>query len=1098
MEMEMEKKKSTAWHVIWSIVKYTLITFKWILIICVIAGFLGGGVAFGYVSALVKEEPIRSKESMTAQVQENALSGFVYFNDGSIIGQLRGEEDRLMAKLEDIPPQVIDAVFAIEDKNFYEHNGIDFKGTARAIYQKLMKQDIQTGGSTITQQLARRVFLTLDREDSRKAKEIFLAMRMERLMSKDEILLAYLNKIPYGNGSSGYNAYGIKAAAKGIFNITDLKELNIAQAAYLAGVPQLPSNYSAFSSKGQFDGAAFKRATTRQQLVLRRMLEENKINQQQYQEALDFDLQGSLAEPVKKAYSTYPYLMIEMEKAAAKAILSVQDPKLSAQPNSDAYNEALRNTQSQLGRAGYKIYTTLDKDIYESMRDIAENPDNFTPEDPVKGIEQIGAVMMDSKSGAILGMMEGRDFFTEQMNHATQAYRQPGSAMKPIAAFIPAMEKGAIQPGSIIDDVPILLKDRGSYHIPENWDNQFHGLITARRAFNQSYNIPAIKIFLDIVGIENAWDLAKKMGITSIAKEDYSAQTGVIGGMRNGVSVKELTNAYNTISNKGVHNEAFMIQQITDSTGKVIYEHEAKPTPLFSEQTAYLMTDMMRTVVTAGTATDLMSKFKQYGKIAIVGKTGSTQDDADAWFMGYTPDITLGVWAGYDSPVHKLSSRTGGTSRAKNIWALVMNEAINKKPEYFPTKTFKRPENIVEMTVSGYSGKLPSAASSKSGKLVTDLFNRKYIPTVEDNVFINLSIIPFNGINYIAQESTPAEFVTEKTVIKREKSVSGILKQIQEIMQKVSPDRRRSIDHYRPIDYEDDAPTENDPRVDDGKPPVSPITVVATRAGDTSVITFQASSSPDTVGYRLYRSLNRGPFERLGGKITFAGEETKFTDQAAGNGVFGYYVTAVDVGGQESAPSKASFTDGSIVDPLSLIPDVSGAILPPPLTGSPTGATSTGGNTATGSGTATPGTGNGSNNGAGKPGTGTDGAANPGTGTNNNGTNNGAAPGTANQGDSLFSPGPPLAVPETPSGMSIKAVEAGLVISWKANAAKDKVKQYTIFYSDKETGAYSKLGTISSGTEFRYYAAVYDGFYKIAATNDLGESKQSAAVRFKK
>ncbi|MDF2964499.1 MAG: carboxypeptidase, partial [Paenibacillus sp.] len=784
--METEKQKNKALAVIWTITKYTLITLKWMLIAGVIVGFLGGGAAFGYVSALVKEDPIRSKETMTAQVQENAITGFVYFNDESILGQIRSEEDRRMAKLEDIPQQVLDAVFAIEDNHFYEHNGIDFK------VQKLMNQEIQTGGSTITQQLARRVFLTLDREDSRKAKEIFLAMRMERLMSKDEILLAYLNKIPYGNGSAGYNLYGIKAAAKGIFDISELKELNIAQAAYLAGLPQQPSNYSTFSSKGQFDGAAFKRAVARQQLVLRRMLEEGKIDQQQYQEALSFDLKSSLAEPVKKAYSTYPYLMIEVEKEAAKALLKAQDPNLTPTSNPDAYNEALKNAQSQLSRGGYQIYTTIDKDIYEAMREIAENPANFTPDDPTKGTEQIGAVMIDSKTGAILGMIEGRDFFKEQLNHATQAYRQPGSTMKPIAAYIPAIEKGAIQPASIIDDVPVILKDgsRG-YHIPENWDNQFHGLVTARRALNQSYNIPAIKLFLDVVGIEQAWDFAKKLGITTITKDDYHAQTGVIGGLKYGVSVKEFTNAYAAIGNKGVLNDAFMISKITDSNGKIIYEHELQPTTVFSEQTAYIMTDMMRTVVTAGTATDLMSKFKHYGKVPIVGKTGSTQDDADAWYMGYTPDITLGVWAGYDSPVHKLSKASGGTNRAKNIWALVMDAAIDKKPDYFPTKTFKRPEGIVEMTVSGYSGKLPSEETTKSGKLTTDIFNKKHIPTEEDNVFTKLSIVPYNGINYIAQPSTPAEFIQEKTVIKREKSINSLLGELSAIMDKVPADRRR-------------------------------------------------------------------------------------------------------------------------------------------------------------------------------------------------------------------------------------------------------------------------------------------------------------------
>jgi penicillin-binding protein len=408
---------------------------------------------------------------------------------------------------------------------------------------------------------------------------------------------------------------------------------------------------------------------------------------------------------------------------------------------------------------------------------------------------------------------------------------------------------------------------------------------------------------------------------------------------------------------------------------------------------------------------------------------------------------------------NKLSSRTGGTSRAKNIWALVLDDAINKKPDYFPTKQFKRPENIVEMTVSGYSGKLPSEATAKSGHLVTDIFNRKDIPTEEDKVFVNLSIIPYNGINYIAQASTPAEFVREKTVIKREKSVSGILKQIQDIMQKVSPDRRRSIDHYRPLDYEDDAPAENDPRVDDGNVPVSPITVVATRTGDTSVITFQASSSDDTVGYRLYRSTNRGRFERLNGKVALSGEETKFTDQISVNGAFGYYVTAVDVAGKESLPSKASFTDGTNVDTLFLTPDESGAVTPPPVTGRDVGINSTGTN----------GTGNGNGT-----------AVTPGNTITNN------------------TPTQAKTIPESPGGLTVKTGGAGILLSWRSNPDKDKIKQYNIYFSNQENGVYSKLGTVSNGTEFRYYAAAYEGYYKVSAVNDIGESKQSAAVNFKK
>ncbi|WP_159887110.1 transglycosylase domain-containing protein [Paenibacillus puerhi] len=1033
--------------------KYTLKTFKWLFIIGILAGFMAGGAAFGYVSALVKDDPIRDKDMMLQQMNDDALTGFVYFRDDTIVGQLRTEEDRRLAGLNDIPQIVLDAVFAIEDNNFYNHIGIDIKGTARAVVQKLLNQDVQTGGSTITQQLARRVFLSLDKADSRKAKEIFLSMRLERMMSKEQILLAYLNKIPYGNGSSGYNVYGIKAAAKGIFNIEDLSKLNLAQAAYLAGVPQLPSNYSAFSSSGVFDGAAFKRAVQRQQLVLRRMLEENKITRQQYDEALAFDLQGSLAERVKKAYSTYPYLMIEVEKEAAKALLKAEQPNLSAEKNPDAYNEALKGIQAKLSRGGYHVYTTIDKDIYESMREIAQNEKNFTPDDKVKGIEQVGAVMIENKSGAILGMLEGRDFFKEQLNHATQAFRQPGSTMKPIAAFLPALEKGAIQPATVIDDIPIVLKDgtKAGYHIPENWDDGYHGLVTARHALNQSYNIPAIRLFIETVGIKEAWEFARKMGIQSVTEADYVAQTGVIGGLKYGVTVKELTSAYSTIGNQGVYNEVFMIRKITDSNGQVVFEHQSKPTTAFSQETAYLMTDMMRTVITSGTATDLKTKYKHYNKIPIVGKTGSTQDDADAWFMGYTPDVTLGVWVGYELPIHKLTKKSGGTNRAKDVWAMAMNEAIAKHPELFTTKEFKRPPNIVDMTVSSLSGKLPSDAISAAGKLNKDIFNKKFIPTEEDQVLTKLPIISFNGLNYIAQSGTPSEFVTEKTVIKREKSLNEIFKQIESIMSRLPADRKRSIDFYKPRDFSDDAPSETDPRTDDGKPPVPPTTVVATHAGNTSVVTFQASSSEDTVGYRLYRSSNNGSYQRVSGKILLADQETKFTDQV-GAGLYGYYVTAVDVAGQESVPSKAAYTDGTSMDLLFLSPESDGTIDPAGVAPHPAVGDST---------------------------------DNSKLGVNSTDK--------SDQGKEEWK-----TVPSVPSTPSVKSTGGGIELNWKANADKEKVKSYTVYFSEKETGEFTKLGTVKQATQFRYYAVSTEGFYRITATNEHGDSKPSAATPFKK
>lgn len=287
--------------------------------------------------------------------------------------------------------------------------------------------------------------------------------------------------------------------------------MNIAQSAYLAGLPQLPSSYSAYNGKGEFNPDAFDRAIKRQRLVLQRMLEENKITNEQYNEALAFDLQGSLAKTTKKAYETFPYLMLETERQAALVIVMLNNPEMTKE-------EAAKNPQlieearQQLLTGGYRVYTTIDKKVYTSMHTVSENEANFSPFSETKGLEQVAAMMINNKTSEILGMIEGRDFYTEQMNYATQMVRQPGSTMKPIAAYLPAMELGLIQPASIIDDSPIILRDYSKgYHIPVNSSGGYKGLVTARTALNESRNVPALKIFNQVLGIEKAWDFTKSL-----------------------------------------------------------------------------------------------------------------------------------------------------------------------------------------------------------------------------------------------------------------------------------------------------------------------------------------------------------------------------------------------------------------------------------------------------------------------------------------------------------------------------------------------------------------------------------------------------------
>lgn len=1020
--------------------RITLFITKWTIIFMMLGGFLVFGAGVGYVAALVRDDEVRSQSSIIKKMEANAITSFAFFNDDEAIGQLRSEEDRRLAELGEIPQLLKDAVIAIEDNDFYEHKGVDFNGLVRAVKQKVMNEEVQTGGSTITQQVARRVFLSLDKADSRKAKEILLSLRLERILSKDQILLAYLNKIPYGNGSSGYNLYGIKAAAKGIFNIDNLSDLNLAQAAYLAGIPQQPSVFSAYTSNGSYDEEGFDKAVVRMQLVLKRMLEENKITDSQYQEALAFDLKATRAEPQKKAYATYPFLMMEVEREASEILVKMKRPELNPQTNAAAYNEAIKAAKAELLRSGYQVYTTIDKSIYTLMQEIAQNSANFTKDDPVKGIEQIGAIMINNKTGAILGMMEGRDFNKEQINHATQTQRQPGSTMKPIAAYLPAIDKGALAPATAIDDFPIILPDgQKGVHIPQNWNTDFQGLVSARRALEMSLNIPAIKLYRDTVGIDQAWSFAKKLGITTIHKDDYFAGTGVIGGMRVGVSVEELTNAYAAIGNKGIFNDAYFIRKITDTEGHVIYEHKPEPRGVFTEETAYLMTDMLKGVISSpyGTAPDLRTRFKNYSKVPVAGKTGSTQDDGDAWFMGYSPDISVGVWAGYDKPQFKLSKATGGTARAKNIWALIMDGAIAAKPDLFPTKQFAKPPKIVQMTVSSLSGKLPNELVTQAGKVVTDIFNKDFAPKDQDNVMVQMKIINHNGQNFIPHASTPEEFTSEKIVIKREKSVSQIMKELEVAMQKLPEDKRVPLEEFIPLDSGEEAPSETDPRTDDGKVPTPPVQLLVTQSGGNNVLTFQGSTSTDVVGYRVYRSANKGPFVKV--KSLTSEQETRFEENGNAGTVYGYYVTAVDVAGKESPRGREVYTDGKNIDFT-------------PIT-----------NADTGSGIFPIGT-------PGLPGS-TDTKPDKPTGTDN------------------------AKAPEMPTGLTAKRKDSGVQLSWKPGGSARDVKSYNVYYSETANGEFKKLASLA-GTDYYHGPNIKSGYYQVSAVNSNGESKRTATVKY--
>ncbi|MFD2116167.1 transglycosylase domain-containing protein [Paenibacillus yanchengensis] len=1058
-EIKKSPRKYSRWRTFGLV---SIITVKWVIYFGIFFGLLAGGVAVGYVAALVKDEEIRPQSMIQNKVGEYAMTGYVYFNDGSLVGQLRTNEDRIVITYDELPKSVIDALLATEDNNFNDHYGVDIYGLGRAVKEKLLNEDRQTGGSTLTQQLARRVFLNLDRTDSRKIKEIFLSLRMERYLDKNEILTAYLNKMPFGNGSSGYQVFGIKAAAKGIFNITDLNKLNIAQSAYLAGLPQSPSSYSAFTGTGKFNEKGFNNAMQRQKIVLNRMFETGRITQAEYDEALQFDVSKTIAPPSEKAYNTYPYLMLEAERQAAEVMLLKANPELTKEDlRTKEVAPLIEEMRETLLSSGYHIHTTIDKKIYSIMRDIGNNEENFSPYNTEKGLEQVAAVMIDHRSGAILGMLEGRDFYEEQLNFATQMTRQPGSTMKTLAAYLPAIEEGLIQPASIIDDAPVVLKDgQKGFHIPMNVNSRFDGLVTARDALARSINLPALKIFNDEVTIPKAWEFVRKLGITTLQPADEEARTGVLGGLSIGVSVEELTNAYGSIPNGGEINTSYMIEKITDTNGKVVYEHRSNPKRAFSEQTAFLVNDMLRSVISGpgGSGSSIKNQFNKYGKIPVAGKTGTTQSYGDVWFVGYSPDITLGVWVGYQKQIHSLSNN--GRTRARSVWSLIMNDVTDAKPDLFHTESFNQPEGVVKATVSSASGLLPTQLTRSAGMLVTDWFNKKYLPKKYDDALVSMPYITYKNINYVPQELTPKDMLKQKVVIKRKKPLDELMEEITAAQAKLPAKSRRSLSVYLPRDASNNAPSKVDPRKDDGLPPSAPASAQLKEQGNQLILTFSASNSSDVVGYRLYYAAGDKPYEKFGQSILIDDQySTSFAKPSSEYAT--YYVVAVDVAGRESPPSK--------ILEYGLVPKVPEEVDPekpvePTLPIDPTDPLQPGGGTE-GEGSNQPG-GNGGNN------------AGESEGSNNN--NNGQTP--------------EIAVPSAPSGLVYEASDLNVTLTWSANAIAEQVFQYHIFYSSENNGVYTKIAS-TSDTTFEHIVAMTSGTYYVTAENSRGQSTSSSKVK---
>jgi penicillin-binding protein len=742
-------------------------------------------VGAGYFASLVAKEPLRSKQEMRDAIFTYEETSELYLAGNIYIGKVNSDIERKETKLESVSPFVIDAVFATEDEYFKQHDGIVPKAIFRGLLQDVTNSDSQTGGSTLTQQLIKNQILTNEVSYERKAKEMLLAMRIEHFMTKDEILEAYLNIIPYGRNSNGQNIAGIETAAGGIF-ATKAAKLNLPQAAFIAGLPQAPFAYTPFKSGGGLKEKEFlKPGINRMKTVLFRMKETGYITEQQYNEAIAYDITKDFRAPVLRANERYPYLTQEIQNRTVDILAKIIAEKDGVDAERLDQEDKLREKYSiiatrSMKNDGYRIYSTVNKDLYDKMNQVGDSFEHYgftytrevkdsqsgeieLAEDPV----QVGAIMIENSTGKILSFIGGRGHEHEALNHATQAYRQNGSAMKPLLVYAPAIEYGVIGAGSPVVDVKFDVKQGdGSVWSPNNYTKSLEaGIIPAREALSRSLNLATARLYGDIVDRRPA-EFLDKMGISKLVPGDYVNPSTSYGGMTIGMSVEENTNAFATFANGGKFVDAYIVEKIEDMDGNIVYQHKVEPVDVFSPETSYIISDMLRDVVkTGGTGAQVPQNMKFTMDLA--AKTGTTQGYGDAWLVGYNPNVSLGVWLGYKDRTRSLyygleKQTLHPSSRTALLFARIMNAANEVTPEIVGASAkFSRPEGVVEKLFCGISGLAPSAACSSAGLVKSDLFNAKaMLPTKPDDSITSSSYVSVKGTKYLALPSTPSEFVS--------------------------------------------------------------------------------------------------------------------------------------------------------------------------------------------------------------------------------------------------------------------------------------------------------------------------------------------------
>ena len=646
-------------------------------------------------------------------------TSLVYDNQDNVLSSVHGQENRIYVPLSEIPKHVQNAFIAVEDIRFRRHPGFDVRRMVGSLLQNIKARDIVAGGGTITQQVIRNTVLSQEQTIDRKVKEIFLAWQLEQKYSKDQILEMYLNIIYFARG-----AYGIEAASKTYFGKT-VGDLTVAEGALLTGIIKSPHRFSPFIN--------MERSLERKDLTIDVMVKNEFLTPEEGEKAKNEKI--GFAEDVKPAYIHGFFMDLVMEEAATLLDIKLED----------------------LYTGGYRIYTTMDNELQEYVEQLYARDELF-PKSPANGNSSESAlVIMDTETGELQAVMGGRSYPEGQryvLNRA-EARRQPGSVIKPLVVYIPAVELYQYSPVTFIDDSSYTVDK----YTPRNAGGGFHGIVTLRTALAKSYNIPAVKTLHEI-GIDTGIAMARTMGLTF--KDEDRTLPLALGGMAEGISPLEMARAYAALGDKGSYKKETTIRRIDDSRGKTLYQSRTTKEPVFSEETAFIINSMLQSSADTGGTAHRLSGFR------VAAKTGTVQlpptsefanidGTNDAWVAAYNPEYTVVVWMGFDK--RSKENYLPGDASGGTYPTLLAKEVFQYLYEGKEKPNFQKPVGISEVKLDGRAlwdqkRVLLASALTPDEYVVTEYFKKGSEPTEETDYWI-VPGAPYNFSISLNENVTP-------------------------------------------------------------------------------------------------------------------------------------------------------------------------------------------------------------------------------------------------------------------------------------------------------------------------------------------------------